>query len=110
MCFPFPVSRFPFPVSILQIVLAPDSFKGSLSAPQVCAAMQRGAIRVLPNARCIFVPLADGGEGTLEAILSGADGEEKTARVHDPAGNLIDAKWGLLPANRAVVEMAQASG
>jgi glycerate kinase len=92
------------------LLLAPDSFKGSLSAPQVCAAMQRGAARVFPDDDCISIPLADGGEGTLDAILGGANGTRQTARVCDPLGNEIEASWGVLPARRAVIEMAQASG
>jgi glycerate kinase len=92
------------------ILFAPDSFKGSLTSSQVCAAMQCGAARVFPGADCISIPLADGGEGTLEAILRAANGERKTARVHDPQGKQIEANWGLLPDGRALIEMAQASG
>ena len=92
------------------ILFAPDSFKGSLTATQAAAAMQRGAAQVFPDADCVFVPLADGGEGTLDALLNCANGERKTARVCDPLGKEIEADWGVLPARRAVIEMAQASG
>ena len=94
----------------LTIVFAPDSFKGSLSATQACAALQRGAARVLPHAEFVFLPLADGGEGTVEAILGSANGREVSATVQNPLGENIRAKWGIMPDNRAIIEMAQASG
>jgi glycerate kinase len=92
------------------LLLAPDSFKGSLSAAQACVAMQRGAARVFPDAKSISIPLADGGEGTLDAVLESANGARKIALVCDPLGNEIEASWGVLPARRGVIEMAQASG
>jgi glycerate kinase len=92
------------------LLLASDSFKGSLSALQACTAMQRGAMRVFPDDDCVSLPLADGGEGTLDAILNSAGGTRKTARVADPLGKQVEANWGVLPARRAVIEMAQASG
>jgi glycerate kinase len=67
-------------------------------------------MRVLPSAEILSVPLADGGEGTLEALLQGAGGQRKTACVRDPLGEEIEAHWGQLADGRAVVEMAQASG
>ncbi|MBW3637950.1 MAG: glycerate kinase [Armatimonadetes bacterium] len=94
----------------MKIVLAPDSFKGSLSSPQACAAMETGARRVFPDAEIIAVPLADGGEGTLEALVDGAGGFFKTARVQNPLGGSIEARWGILPDGKGVIEMAQASG
>lgn len=90
--------------------MAPDSFKGSLSSPQACAAMQNGARCVFPDAEIIAVPLADGGEGTLEALVDGAGGFFKTARVQNPRGESIEARWGILPDGKGVIEMAQASG
>lgn len=72
--------------------------------------MKRGAARVLPNADFVFVPLADGGEGTVEAILESAGGREISTAVQNPAGRTIQASWGILPDNRAILEMAQASG
>lgn len=94
----------------MQIVLAPDSFKGSLSASHVCKAMQRGAVRVFPDADFILAPLADGGEGTVEAILQTAGGRKISTPVQNPLGQAISADWGILPAGRAILEMAQASG
>lgn len=94
----------------MKIVLAPDSFKGSLSSSQACAALQRGAQRVFPDAEFVFVPLADGGEGTVEAILQSAAGRKVSTSVQNPLGQIVDADWGILPDNRAIIEMAQASG
>ena len=94
----------------MKIVLAPDSFKGSLSAPQVCRAMEAGARRVFPASDFVSLPLADGGEGTLDALMSGADGLVKTCVVRGPLGDSVEARWGILPSGQAVIEMAQASG
>ena len=94
----------------MKIALAPDSFKGSLSAPDACRALQRGAERVFPNAEFVQIPLADGGEGTLDALLAGAGGRVKTQVVRGPLGDAVEARWGILPDGRALIEMAQASG
>lgn len=94
----------------MKIVLAPDSFKGSLSALEVCQALEEGARRVLPAAEFVTIPLADGGEGTLDALLAGAGGELQTQVVRGPLGDAVTARWGILPDGRAVIEMAQASG
>ncbi len=92
------------------LIIASDSWKGSLSASAACAAMQRGCERVFPDATFSIVPLADGGEGTVEALLKANGGQLRTVRVHDPLGRKIQAQWALLPDNRAVIEMASASG
>ena len=94
----------------MKIVLAPDSFKGSLDASQVCGSLEAGARRVFPDAEFVSIPLADGGEGTLDALLLGAGGIAKSAMVRGPLGAGVDARWGILPDGRALVEMAQASG
>jgi len=93
-------------------LLAPDSLKGSLSAVAACAAMERGVRRALPKSTPEFlhVPLADGGEGTVEALLRGAGGTRQTARVHNPLGEEAIANWAILHDGRAILEMAQASG
>ena len=59
----------------MKIVLAPDSFKGNLTSLQVAAALEKGIRRVLPNAKCIKVPMADGGEGTVQSLVDGAGGK-----------------------------------
>ncbi|BCM91770.1 glycerate 3-kinase [Abditibacteriota bacterium] len=94
----------------MKIVLAPDSFKGSLSAVEVCAAMKRGIQKALPDAEILEVPLADGGEGTLDALLLGAGGFRRTVRVRGPLDESIEADWGFLPDGTAIIELAQASG
>lgn len=81
-----------------------------MSAQQVCQAFANGIHRVLPAAQTIAFPLADGGEGTLDALLLGAGGIKKHTRVRGPQGQPVEAHWGILPDGRAVIEMAQASG
>lgn len=97
---------------MLQILLAPDSLKGSLSAVQACRSLERGARRALGEIPCNFstIPLADGGEGTVEAFQLGAGGELQNLVARGPLGENVRANWLLLPDNRAVIEMAQASG
>lgn len=96
----------------LSFLLAPDSLKGSLSATQACHAMQRGAERALGSRVVQFqrVPLADGGEGTIEAFVVAIGGEVWTHIVRGPLGQLVQAQWAILPDGTAVIEMAQASG
>jgi glycerate kinase len=94
----------------MKIVIAPDSFKGSLTAVQAATAIQNGAARVFPNATFELCPLADGGEGTLDALLSATGGFSKTVRVRGPLGESVEARWGILPDGKGVIEMAQASG
>ena len=94
----------------MKIVLAPDSFKGSLRAVEACHALEEGAKRVFPHAEFIRIPLADGGEGTLDALLMGANGRMRTQIVRGPLGDPVEARWGILPDGRAVIEMAQACG
>jgi glycerate kinase len=96
----------------MRIVLAPDSFKGSLDAPAVCDALARGLAHALPDAQILARPMADGGEGTLDAILRVA-GERHRAKVSGAAGDTLDAHYGLVdrPEGRtAVVEVAQVVG
>ena len=99
----------------MRVVLAPDSFKGSLSAPEVCAALARGLLRASASFEIVARPMADGGEGTLDAVLSavGAAGERRHARVTGAGGQPVDAAYGLVaqPEGRtAVVEVAQVVG
>ena len=96
----------------MKIILAPDSFKGSMTAREAAQAMAEGIRRVCPAAECVLLPLADGGEGTVDALVAAASGRMMPARVTGPLGNSVDAKWGLLGPNAetAVVEMAAAAG
>jgi len=93
-------------------VLAPDSFKESMTAEQACQAMQRGILQVFPDANCITVPMADGGEGTLDALISSLKGERVTCQVTGPlASQSIETYFGLVDAGQiAVIEMAKANG
>ncbi len=96
----------------MRIVIAPDSFKESLSAREVCAAIARGIRRVRPDARIDEVPMADGGEGTVDALVAATRGTTRSSRVTGPLGEPIQAAWGLLGGRtgEAVLEMAAASG
>jgi len=95
----------------LKILLAPDKFRGSLDAPQVCKAMSEGIHMVSPEIEVLSLPLADGGEGTLDLLLWYAGGKKHTAKVQDPLGRMIDAEYGLSADGKtAFIEMATASG
>lgn len=90
-------------------VVCPDKFRGSLTAHEAAAAMARGLDRAgFTDIR--QVPLADGGEGTLDALLAAQGGRRRSARVSGPLGDPVEAEYGVLPDGTAVVEMARASG
>jgi glycerate kinase len=93
----------------LQVVIAPDSFKGSVSATQATTAIAAGLRRVWPEADLRFVPLADGGEGTLDAVLS-AGGQRHSTRVSGADQARVDAAYGVIAADTAVIEIAQVVG
>src|SRR5262245_2779841 len=95
----------------MKIVIAPDSFKGNLDAMQVARAIERGIRRVAPRARCIKVPMADGGEGTVRSLVDAAGGRLVRRRVQGPGRARVTALYGLIDGDRtAVIEMAAASG
>ena len=94
----------------MKIVLAPDKFKGSLSAREACAAMERGVRRVWPDVDVVSIPLADGGEGTVEAMVAATGGRCVEVTVTGPLGEPVKAQYGILGDKTAVIEMAQASG
>ncbi|POA30895.1 MULTISPECIES: glycerate kinase [unclassified Pseudomonas] len=95
----------------MKIVIAPDSFKDSLSAEAVATAIALGLAEVWPDATLVKCPMADGGEGTVESILAACEGELRSASVQGPLGIQVDAHWGWLPHNHtAIIEMAEASG
>lgn len=97
---------------MLKLVVAPDSFKGSLDSRQAAAAIARGLEAALPDAETVRVPLADGGEGTTDVLLAAAGGEKQFLRVQGPGGadQPVEAAWGRLADGTAVVEVAAASG
>jgi glycerate kinase len=95
----------------MKIILAPDSFKGNLTSLEVATAFEKGIKRILPRAKCIKVPMADGGEGTVQSLVDGLGGKFIRKRVVGPAGNTVSARYGLLSDGKtAVIEMAEASG
>jgi glycerate kinase len=95
----------------MKIVIAPDSFKDSLSAQGVADAIARGLAEVWPDAQLIRCPMADGGEGTVAAVLAACGGERNLAEVCGPLCETVIATWGWLPdSHTAIIEMAEASG
>ena len=94
-----------------KIVIAPDSFKGNLTSLEVAMCIEKGIRRVLPNATCVKIPMADGGEGTVQSLIDAAGGKLVRKRVKGPAGKIVTACYGWLPGKKtAVIEMAEASG
>ncbi|MCP1187932.1 glycerate kinase [Priestia flexa] len=95
----------------MKIVIAPDSFKESLSALEVAEAVEKGFKQVLPQANYVKVPMADGGEGTVQSLVDATDGEIISKTVTGPLGEPVEAFFGILGTKRtAVIEMAAASG
>ncbi|HJA74739.1 MAG TPA: glycerate kinase [Candidatus Limosilactobacillus gallistercoris] len=95
----------------MKFVIAPDSFKGSLTAKEAAVAMATGIRRVFPHADYQLVPMADGGEGTVQALVDATGGQTIQATVHDPFDRPAVASYGLLGDGKtAVIEMAAASG
>ncbi len=95
----------------MKIVVAPDSFKGSVTALQAASAMETGLRRIFPAATIEKVPMADGGEGTVQSLVDATGGHFQTRRVLAPLGDEVDAQFGILAdGDTAVIEMAAASG
>ena len=95
----------------MKIVIAPDSYKESLSATEVAQAIEKGFREIFPDAHYVSVPVADGGEGTVEAMIAATQGAEHTASVTGPLGERVAARWGMSgDGNTAFIEMAAASG
>jgi glycerate kinase len=95
----------------MRILIAPDKFRGSLEAAQVCLAVQEGILLAFPDADCISIPLADGGEGTMEILTKSSGGYFVTMQVQDPLGRPVNASYGLSGDGcTAYIEMASASG
>ena len=95
----------------LTILIAPDSFKGSLTSVEVASGLRDGWLRARPNDRVLLAPLADGGEGTLVAIAAAGGWDWQEVEAHDPIGRPVNARWlRSTDGRRAVVELAEASG
>jgi glycerate kinase len=93
----------------VKVLIAPDSFKGSLSAKELCGAIAEGIRRVYPGAELIDLPLADGGEGTTENLVHASGGKLVQARVSDPLGRTVQAAYGLLGEGGSVAGNASAA-
>jgi glycerate kinase len=92
-------------------LLVPDSFKESMTAQQACAAMERGITEALPDANCIKIPMADGGEGAMQTLLSALGGERFTAEVTGPLGEKVMASYAISgDGATGLLELASASG
>ncbi|MBO9606760.1 MAG: glycerate kinase [Paenibacillaceae bacterium] len=95
----------------MKIVIAPDSFKGSLSAPEAAKAIARGVAKAAPQAETVLVPVADGGEGTADSLVAATGGHSIAVTVAGPLGEPVRAAYGVLGDGvTCVVEMASASG
>lgn len=95
----------------MKIIIAPDSFKGSLSAAEAAVSINNGIKRAFPNADTILIPVADGGEGTMETLISATNGSLKKVTAVGPLGNLVESGYGILGDGKTcVIEMAAASG
>lgn len=94
----------------MKVVIAIDSFKGSLSSLEAGEAMREGVLKADESAEVVIRPLADGGEGTVEALAIGLDGEMIEAEVTGPLGESVKAKYCIVKGSTAVIEMAQAAG
>lgn len=94
----------------MRVVIAPDAFKGTLTAAEAARAMAAGIARVFPSAELALVPMADGGEGTLEALLTTVAGERRQCQVQDVAGRPLCAEYAVLADGTAVIEAARVVG
>lgn len=95
----------------MYILVAPDKFRGSLEASEVCQSISEGIRLAYPDAEIVNIPLADGGEGTTRILTERSDGKFVTAVVHDPQGRYIEAEYGISgDGTTAFIEMAAASG
>ena len=95
----------------MKVVIAPQSFKGSISALDAAKAMEEGVKRVVSDAETVLVPVADGGDGTLETLVEATNGEIRSATVTGPIGKPVMAEWGALgDGETAMIEMARTSG
>jgi glycerate kinase len=95
----------------VRILIAPDKFKGTLSAREVAEAIAAGLRDVLPEAKSDIMPMADGGEGTAEVISEALGGSWMKCKAHDPLGREIEARYGWVDKNKiAVMEMSEAAG
>lgn len=93
-----------------KFIVIPDSFKGTMSSAEICDVMKQVILRHHPDAQVACIPVADGGEGSVDAFLEAMGGEKVFATVQGPYGELVQGFYGMLPDGTAVVEMAAAAG
>src|SRR6266568_5009563 len=97
--------------ALMRVVIAPNAFKGSLSALDAAEAIAEGVRVGAPDAELVLVPIADGGDGTVDALVAATHGEPRTLRVRGPLGDPVDADYGVIDTgSTAVIEMAKAAG
>ena len=95
----------------MKIVIAPDKYKGNMTSPELCSIIRNEFLAEMPDAEIVCLPLADGGDGTTEALTSAHQGELRTVSVTGPLGRTVSARLGVFDSGRsAVLEMATASG
>ena len=95
----------------MKIVIAPQGFKGGISGLEAARAIARGVLKAVPDAETVLLPVADGGDGTLHALVDATGGEIFTSMVTGPLSHQVEAEWGVMGDGRtAVIEMARASG
>ncbi len=94
----------------MKVVVALDSFKGSMNSLEAGNAAKRGVLQCHPEAEVVVIPLADGGEGTVDALIEGLQGNRVNIEVSDPIGRATQCIYGILPDGTAIMEMAQAAG
>ena len=95
----------------MKIIVAPQGFKATLSGLEAARAIARGVSAALPDAETVLAPVADGGDGTLNALVDGTGGQVFTSTVTGPLGQPVESQWGVMGDGRtAVIEMALASG
>ncbi|MCI5498505.1 MAG: glycerate kinase [Clostridiales bacterium] len=93
-----------------KILLVPDSFKGTMSSTEICSIMKEALLKAWPEAEIISIPVADGGEGSVDAFLTAVGGQRVSVPCQGPYGEAMEGFYGLLPDGTAVVEMAAAAG
>lgn len=94
----------------MKIVLAPDSFKGTIRAPEVCAIWKNAFDKSFPEANLVLLPMSDGGEGALDAVLASTKGRRVPVQVHDALGRSVAASFAMLPDGAVFIESAMACG
>ncbi|HZH93379.1 MAG TPA: glycerate kinase [Tissierellaceae bacterium] len=94
----------------MKILIASDSFKGSATTMEVAERIEKGLLRIIPELEVLKLPMADGGEGTVETLVYGMDGKFVCEEVTGPLGDRVQAKYGIIQDQIAIIEMAEASG